>query len=234
MSGETLKEAATLASALAQLQADLPEVRKGETAEVQTKSGGKFSYSYADLADCNKAVMPRMAALGLSFSAKPTLAEGGFVLRYVLRHSSGEFDGGDYPLPDPSRGTPQEIGSAITYARRYTLCSVTGLAPSDDDDGAAATQAAKRNARQPPSAPKAPKRDWPAEVEAASTVEAVQALWRQAVTADEMTDPLAAAIKARGEALKNAATDADPWTTAAPEAPAQTEELPLPDDGSGS
>jgi len=126
----------TLAEALAKLQAALPDVGKGQTA-----NAGTYSYSYADLADCSTAIMPKLAQHGLSFSAKPTLTDDGrFVLRYVLRHTSGEDDGGDYPLPDPTKASAQQVGSAITYARRYTLCAVTGLAPhGEDDDGKAAS-----------------------------------------------------------------------------------------------
>lgn len=150
-----------LAKALAALQTDLPELRKGETAEVLTKSGGKYSYSYADLADCSKVIMPKLGAVGLSFSSKPTIVDGQFVLVYTLRHSAGEADQGIYPLPDPTRHSPQEIGSAITYGRRYSLCAITGLAPGgDDDDGAAASKhvASPVNPRprkqQPPSQPR--------------------------------------------------------------------------------
>jgi len=127
---------ATLAAALVQLQAELPEVRKGETAKVQTKTGGSYTYAYANLADCSRAVLPLLAKNGLSFSARPTMVENQFTLVYALRHISGEADTGEYPLPDPTRSTPQEIGSAITYARRYALCAVTGLTPDGDDDDA--------------------------------------------------------------------------------------------------
>lgn len=131
----------TLASALAELQKRLPEVRKGETAEVLTKSGGKYTYSYADLADCSKVILPKLGEVGLSFSSKPTIVDGQFVLVYTLRHVGGDTDEGVYPLPDPTRHSPQEIGSAITYGRRYSLCAITGLAPGgDDDDGAAASK----------------------------------------------------------------------------------------------
>jgi ERF superfamily len=130
-----------LAEALVSLQAELPEVRKGETAKVQTKQGGSYTYSYANLADCSRAVLPLLAKNGLSFSAKPTMVENQFTLVYTLRHTSGAADTGEYPLPDPTRSTPQEIGSAITYARRYALCAVTGLTPDGDDDDAQAASA---------------------------------------------------------------------------------------------
>lgn len=123
-----------LASALAAFQAELPKLNKGNTADT-----GTYKYQYADLADVSSVVLPLLAKHGLSFSAKPTLDEGGrFVLEYVLRHASGESDSGTYPLPS---GSPQQIGSAITYARRYTLSAITGVAPDADDDGKAANEA---------------------------------------------------------------------------------------------
>jgi len=136
---------ANLNAALAKLQATLPKISKGETGEVsgQTKDGRpfKYSYKYADLAAISAAVMPALGAVGLAFTAKPTLSGGQFVLAYSLLHESGEHDDGEYPLP--SQGTPQAIGSAITYARRYCLCAVTGIAPDEDDDGVAAGEIAR-------------------------------------------------------------------------------------------
>jgi hypothetical protein len=89
------------------------------------------------LADVSLAVLPALAKHGLSFTSQPTVVDGSFVLEYQLRHSSGESITGAYPLPD--KGTPQSMGSAITYARRYALSAVTGVAPDKDDDGAAAS-----------------------------------------------------------------------------------------------
>lgn len=131
----------SLAAALAAFQAELPSIRKGETATVETKGGGSYSYTYADLADIAAAVHPRLADYGLSFVACPTLDDQGrFGLAYALLHTSGQERAGFYPLP--SNGTPQQVGSAITYARRYVLCAVTGVAP-EDDDGRAAEAAAR-------------------------------------------------------------------------------------------
>ncbi|MEU7771254.1 ERF family protein [Micromonospora taraxaci] len=136
---------ATLAAALAAVQANLPEVAKGETATVPTKTGGTYKYSYADLAAVTRVILPRLGAVGLSWTTKPTILDGRFVLEYKLLHTSGEAETGCYPLPD--RGSPQEIGSAITYARRYALCSVTGVAPDDDDDAAEASRGSRDYSR---------------------------------------------------------------------------------------
>jgi hypothetical protein len=126
-----------LAKALAELQTKLPEVRK--TARGQA---GNQKTKYADLATISSQLLPLLGELGLSFSARPTLnVNGMFVLAYELLHVSGESRTGEYPL---SGQGPQAHGSAITYARRYTLCAVTGLAPEDDDDDAADAQASHR------------------------------------------------------------------------------------------
>lgn len=135
-------------TALAALQADLPRITKDQTAKVKSeRTGTQYSYNYADLAHISAEIFPRMGKLGLSFVSRPTLVDGKFVLVYELRHTSGEFIAGMYPLPE--RGTPQETGGAITYARRYCLCAVTGVAPdSDDNDAALAEKAAKRSIRR--------------------------------------------------------------------------------------
>ncbi len=130
-----------LHAALARLQAGLPRIGKDAAAVVQTKTGGTYGYRYADLASVTRVLMPLLAAQGLSFTAAPTLQETGtFVLWWALRHEAGGAIEGTYPLPDPARTTPQQIGSAITYARRYCLLAVTGCAPDDDDDDAQAAQ----------------------------------------------------------------------------------------------
>jgi hypothetical protein len=133
-----------LFAALAALQADLPRIGKGNTADVTNAQGKKlYSYKFADLADVSQAIMPKLGKVGLAFTSKPTLVDGQFVLVYKLTHVSGETDEGMYPLP--ANGTPQAIGGAITYARRYCLCAVTGIAPDGDDDDA---RAAEDNHRQ--------------------------------------------------------------------------------------
>lgn len=141
----TLPSFETLAGALAMLQTRLPRIGKDQAAVVPTKAGGAYGYKYADLATVSHAVLPLLGELGLSFTALPTLrddpAQAGpprFVLVYSLRHTSGEQIGGEYPLPVGA--SPQVTGSAITYARRYCLCAVTGVAAAEDDDDAQAAE----------------------------------------------------------------------------------------------
>lgn len=127
---------ATLAAAVVALQAAMPHI--GSSREADT---GTYKYRYAGLHDVAEALYPAMAAVGLCFTACPTLLDGRFVLDYRLDHVSGESRGGLYPLADPTRSTGQQIGSAITYARRYALTAVTGIVVDPDDDGSAAPEA---------------------------------------------------------------------------------------------
>ena len=130
-----MEKTESLAQAVAVLQTRLPEIKKSQTADT-----GSYKYTYADLAQVTRELMPILGELGLSFMARPTMRDDGkFVLAYKLLHVSGEAETGEYPLP--TSGTPQAMGSAITYARRYCLCAITGIAPEDDDDGAAAQAA---------------------------------------------------------------------------------------------
>ncbi|HZN71250.1 MAG TPA: ERF family protein [Micromonosporaceae bacterium] len=131
----------SLAAALVALQARLPRIEKSERAVVESQRG-KYTYSYANLAQVTRALYPGMTEVGLAFTAYPTLREDGhFVLRYALVHpASGEERGGDFPLP--ANAAPQLTGSIISYARRYSLMSAVGAVSEDDDDDAVATRPA--------------------------------------------------------------------------------------------
>jgi hypothetical protein len=135
-----------LAAALSMLQSELPRIARADLAQIETKAGGKYTYTYANLAAITDAIMPLLGKHGLAFICRPTVTgDGRFVLTYSLLHKSGEREDGDYPLP--AGGSPQSIGSAITYGRRYCLCAVTGVAPEEDDDGATAEASSESSTR---------------------------------------------------------------------------------------
>lgn len=140
----------SLDEALLMLQADPPVLTKTKDGQV-----GNQRTKYADLVQVNKQVLARLNELGLVWKCAPDLIPDGahplrFVLRYQLTHvPSGEYERGVFPLLG---STPQQHGSAMTYARRYALLAVTGIAAEDeDDDGDAATgrQYAQRAAQRP-------------------------------------------------------------------------------------
>lgn len=95
-----------------------------------------FSSRYADLASVIDACRAPLAANGLSVVQLPAITDRGHVLRTRLLHASGQWIESEIPVLT-TRGGPQEYGSALTYARRYALAAMVGVAP-DDDDGEAA------------------------------------------------------------------------------------------------
>lgn len=124
-----------LAAALAKAQSVTESAPKNHTAEVTMKSGGKYSYSYADLAGVWDAGRGPLTSNGLSVVQAPTLTPSGLSMTTLLMHSSGEWCRGelkDFPVPDR---TPQGVGTSITYARRYTFGAMTGIVSEEDDDG---------------------------------------------------------------------------------------------------
>lgn len=135
-----MSEQSALAAALADFQAEMPTVAKARKATVPTKAGGSYSYTYASLPEVTDAAMPLLTKHGLSFACCPRTVDGGYELVGVLLHASGERMEGSLPIYGR---TPQEIGSALTYNRRYLLGCMTGLVTDDDDDGQVA-QGARR------------------------------------------------------------------------------------------
>jgi ERF superfamily. len=137
-----------IAPALVAFQRSIPKVAKDATAKA-----GAYSYDYATLDKLVEVIFPKLTEVGLAYTAVPDLTELGFGLRAKLLHESGEEISGFYPLGNPNNPA-QAIGSAISYARRYALLSLTGVAPAgEDDDGASASvaQAAAPQAEAKPS-----------------------------------------------------------------------------------
>lgn len=133
------EERAELAKALAEAQAEFPAIPKGRTANLQLKSGGSYSYNYADLADIFTAIRKPLQKHGLSVSQTFDNGDGCTYLVTTLLHAEGGSLGGKMPVPWD--GNPQQIGSAITYMRRYALCAILGIVAEEDDDGAGAKAA---------------------------------------------------------------------------------------------
>lgn len=142
----------SLAAALVAFQAECPTVAKSHTARIPTKGGAPYTYTYADLADTSDAILPVLTRHGMAFIALPRQeADGRYSLVGTLVHTSGEKMEGAVPLHGR---TPQEIGSSLTYMRRYLLCAMTGVVADDDDDGARAQAAEGRTQGSNTDAPK--------------------------------------------------------------------------------
>lgn len=138
-----------LAAAMAKVQAELPKLERDRTVTVPQKGGGSYSYSYATLANLSEAVLPLLAKHGLSFVAMPGSGrEGRMSLCYRLMHESGEALTGEMPIS--AEGGIQQLGGRITYARRYCLAAVVGIAADEDDESRLADDAPRTAQRAQP------------------------------------------------------------------------------------
>lgn len=127
--------------ALSKCHPELSKMKKNKTADA-----GKYSYSYVDLATILETAGPVLTKNELCLTQ---VIRAGMLLT-VLGHSSGEQIQSHYPLPDPSRMSPQDFGSQLTYARRYSVQSILGIAAEEDDDAQAAQNSYKQNKDKAP------------------------------------------------------------------------------------
>ncbi len=130
-----------LAEALARAQGEIRNPGKDKTAQIRSDKGS-YSYSYATLADGIIAIREALSKHGIAY-IQTTRADGGVLyLTTTLMHAvSGESIESEWPVGAYDKLTPQQMGSALTYARRYTLFPMVGISGADDDDdGNAASQ----------------------------------------------------------------------------------------------
>jgi hypothetical protein len=122
------------AKAFVAAQKAFPSIGKGRTAAM-----GNYSYKYADLGDVLDAALPVLHANGLALSQAPVSEDGNIGVETRLYHESGHSESFGVLLL-PAGGTPQNAGSAMTYARRYAACAALGIVADEDDDGRVASQ----------------------------------------------------------------------------------------------
>lgn len=123
-----------LAAALARAQGAFETPRKTRKVDFTDKNGRRVHYTYADLADVIACVRKPLSENRLAVVHRFD-DDGGFGMETMLMHESGESLCTWYPLPAPHQVQPKEFGSAITYARRYALSALLGIASEEDDDG---------------------------------------------------------------------------------------------------
>lgn len=129
---ESIKE---LAIALSKAQSEIKPASK----DVSNKF---FGSKYADLSSVWESCREPLTKNGLSVTQHPT-TEGNIVrVETILMHITGEFMSSVLAMTaKTAQPTAQEIGSLITYARRYSLSAIIGIASEEDDDGNAASGA---------------------------------------------------------------------------------------------
>ena len=114
---------------------------------VINKTNPHFKSKYADLAAIREAVSAPLAQNGIAVLQVIDTDEHGSFLVTRLVHSSGQWVESIHPLPQTAK--PQEFGSALTYARRYSLAAICGISAEEDDDANAANDAPVQTQRAP-------------------------------------------------------------------------------------
>lgn len=135
-----------LVAAMAKSQAAFGPIEKNKTAVVTSrKEGGRgYTYRYADLDAVLAVVRPVLAGNGIAIFQMPIVGDGKVTVTTELRIGE-QFVRNRLSLS--CGADPQAVGSAISYARRYALQALTGVAPSDDDDdGATASESVDEDA----------------------------------------------------------------------------------------
>lgn len=109
---------------------------------VKAKVNPHFKSKYVPLDAVLDAIAEPLRSNGIAILQQTDVEDAQTILVTRLVHASGEWIAGRYPV-HPVKADPQGEGSALTYARRYALMALVGIAP-EDDDGNAATEAAHK------------------------------------------------------------------------------------------
>lgn len=129
-----------LHAALAKAQGQFKTPTLNRTAKIKNAQGQLlYETHYADLQECFSCVKEALSANGLSFTQTIDFIHEPkemWVLRLTLRHSSGALVNSVLPLN--VNQSPQQLGGALTYFKRYQFSAFFGLAADFDDDGNAA------------------------------------------------------------------------------------------------
>ena len=121
-----------------QISSALVKAQKAFGPALKTNTNPHFKSKYADLSACIEAVIDALNDNGIALIQSVHPDETGVTVETVFLHESGErIDCGALHVP-ASKQDPQGYGSALTYARRYSLMAACGIAPEDDDGNAAA------------------------------------------------------------------------------------------------
>lgn len=125
---------------IAKLAPALLKAQREVKAAVKTGTNPHFKNRYAPLEEVISACKDSLNANGITFlqGAEPTNGDT-LDLTTRLLHESGEWIESTLSMK-PVKVDPQGIGSCITYARRYALAAICGMASEEDDDGNAASQ----------------------------------------------------------------------------------------------
>lgn len=127
------KQHETLAAALLAAQMEYPPLEKGSTVKVAMKSGGTYTYNYADLAYTKSVTDPYLWKHGLVIRDRGEVRDGQEILVSTLTHiHSKESESSEFIVTD--NVDMKGLGANVTYARRYNYWNLTGRIGEDDSE----------------------------------------------------------------------------------------------------
>ena len=142
----------TLAAALAKAQAEIvnPEKSLTATIELPFPREGQRTFRYASLSTGLDIVRKCLGQHEIATVQSTAIdRDSGLIkLTTTLVHASGEWVSSDWPVCPTTETAPHRMGAALTYARRYALFTLVGIAGEDDLDAPAVTPAPKTGRRQ--------------------------------------------------------------------------------------
>lgn len=164
-----------------QISSALVKAQKEFGPALKTATNPHFRSKYADLSACVEAVIDGLNNNGIMLMQPTHLCENGVIVETIFLHESGEqISGGKLHVP-ASKNDAQGYGSALSYARRYSLMTACGIAP-EDDDGNAASKPVPKAAAPAPKPAAAPTGTPPAKIAGK------EGEWQMKVTSDPQTD----------------------------------------------
>lgn len=124
-------------AALVGFQSQKPEIKTNKRADFVNKTGGRTTYAYAELSHIQLQIDPILSRHGLSYRWEQETTDGLIKITCIVKHEAGHEE--HFRLSGPldtsgKKNALQQLGSTITYLKRYTLAGALGLSTSEDND----------------------------------------------------------------------------------------------------
>ena len=148
----------------------LVKAQKAFGPALKSSTNPHFKSRYADLAACVEAVIDALNNNGIALIQQSHECADGVIIETLFVHESGEtLSGGKLHVP-ATKQDAQGYGSAMTYARRYSLQAACGIAPEDDDGNNASRPAKPKSTRT--------QAEIEAQITAAADSDQIKAIWK--------------------------------------------------------
>ena len=184
----------------------LVKAQKAFGPALKTSTNPAFRSKYAKLENCIEAVIDALNDNGIMLMQNTHDTEAGITVETIFLHQSGEVLSNGKLFVPAAKHDPQGFGSALTYARRYSLMAACGIAP-EDDDGNAGTKAVQEQKSKPVAQPAPAKASPPP-----ANIEGKEGPWQMKVAAEpesSFADWAAIVMDATKLGLEQCAAEAD-------------------------